>query len=116
MTPVSVSFKASLKAMNTIKLQIHILLQLYVKKMAGTLLFPNDFPVNILTHLCLNDFNFRVYCRLGKSEIAKTNVFHFEPKTVKIQIKQRNDKISSFSFACQIMGGSSYCIIVYVFI
>ena len=51
MTPVSVSFKATLKAMNTIKFQIHVLLQRYVKKMAGTALFPNDFHVNTLTHL-----------------------------------------------------------------
>ena len=59
----------------------------YVKKkeMAGTVLFPNDSPVNTLTHLCTKDFNFCAYCRLGKSEIVKINVFHFVPKNAKIR-------------------------------
>ena len=110
MTPLSVSFKGTLKAMNTIKFQIHVLLQLYVKKKAGAVLFPNDFPVNTLTHLCMNDFNFCAYCRLGKSEIAKINVFHLDPKPRKFEKKQRNDKISRF-VACQIMGVSNIHII-----
>ena len=91
MTSLSVSFKASIKAMNTIKFQIYDLLQLYVKnnkikinKKTGTVLYPNDLPVNTLTHLCTNDFNFCAVTRLGKSEIAKINVFHFGPKTAKI--------------------------------
>ena len=61
--------------------------------MAGTVLFPKYFPVNTLMHLGTNDFNFRAYCRLGKSEIAKINVLNFGPKTAKFEIKQRNDKI-----------------------
>ena len=94
MTPLSVSFNAPLKAVNTVKFQIHVLLQLmYRKKMAGTVLFPNDFPVNALTHLCTKDFNFRAYCRWGKSEIAKINVFHFGPKTAKIRNKAKKRQI-----------------------
>ena len=57
--------------------------------MAGAELFPNDFRVNTLSHLCTNDFNFRAYFRLGKSEIAKMNVFHFGPKTPKILNKAK---------------------------
>ena len=60
MTPLSVSFIATLKVMNTIKFQINVLLQ-QKKKMTGTVLFPNDFQVNTLTHFCTNDFNFRAY-------------------------------------------------------
>ena len=41
MTCSSVSFKATLKAMNTIKCHIHVLLQLNVKK-AGTILAGNQ--------------------------------------------------------------------------
>ena len=70
--------------MNAIKFKIHILLQFYVKKMAGTVLFPTVFLENTLTHLCTNDFNFCAYCRFGKSEIAKINVFHFGTKTATI--------------------------------
>ena len=92
MTPLTVSFKATLKAINTIKFQIQVLLQIYVKKKkkpGGTVLFPNDFPANTLTHLCANDFNFRAYCRLGKTEIVKINVLltyllHFGPETAKV--------------------------------
>ena len=73
MTPLSVSFKATLKAMNTIKFQIH------VKKMPNLYCF----QVNTLTHLCKNDFIIRAYFRLEKSEIAKIYVFHFGPKTAK---------------------------------
>ena len=78
MTTLSVSFKATLRAMNTIKFQIYDLLQLYVKqnkikkkkkktngtkkkkkkKTNGTVLFPDDLPVNALTHICMNGFNF----------------------------------------------------------
>ena len=57
--------------------------------MTGTVLFPKYFPENILMHLCTNDFNFREYCRLGKSEIAKINVFNCGPKTVKIRNKAK---------------------------
>ena len=110
MTLLSVPFKATLKAVGTIKLQIHVLLQLYVK-MSGTVLFFNDFPVNSLTHLCTNDFNFRAYCRLQKSEIAKINVFILDPIPRKFKLKQTNDKISRF-VACQIMRGLAICIYI----
>ena len=40
MTPVSVSFKATLKAMNTIEFQIHVLSQLYVKEWPELYCFP----------------------------------------------------------------------------
>ena len=103
MTLLSVSFKATLKVTNAIKFQIHVLLQLYVK-MVRTVLFLNDFPVNTLTQLCTNDFNFCAYCSLGKSEIAKINVFHSGPKTAKVRNKAKNDKTSRF-VACQIIGG-----------
>ena len=79
---LSVSFKATLKAMNTIKCDIHVLLQLYVKN-AGTILFLNDFLNNSLLHPSRNNFNFRAYCKFGKSEIAKINIFHFGPKNAK---------------------------------
>ena len=69
-------------------------------------MFSNDFPVNTLTHLCTNDFNFRAYCMLGKSEIAKLMFFILDPKPRKFKIKQRNDKIIRF-VACQIMGNFS---------
>ena len=65
--------------MNTNKCHIHVLSQLTVKiKNAGTILFLNDFPDNSLMRL-----NFRAYCKFGKSEIAKINLFHFGPKTAK---------------------------------
>ena len=67
--------------MNTNKCHIHVLLQLYVKKNAETILFLNDFPDNSLMHPGRNDCNFRAYCKFGKSEIAKINLFHFGPKT-----------------------------------
>ena len=67
----SVEFKATLKAMNSIKCHIHILFQFYVKKNAETALFLNDFPDNSSMHVGKNDFYFRAYCRLGKSEITK---------------------------------------------
>ena len=69
---------------DTIKFQIHVLLKLYVKEMAGIELLPNDFPVHTLTHLCTNDLDFCAYCRMGKSDITKMNVFHFRPKTAKL--------------------------------
>ena len=74
--------------------------------MAGTILFPNVFSVNTLTHRCTSNFNFHAFCRLGKSEIAKSYVFYFGPKTAKLEIKQRNDKNSRF-IACQIIEGFS---------
>ena len=67
--------------MNTIKCHIHVLLQLNVKKNAGTILFLSDIPNKSLMHLGRNDFNFRAYCKFGKSETAKINIFHFGPKT-----------------------------------
>ena len=82
MTCLSVSFKAFLKAVNTNKCHIHVLLQLYVKN-AGTILFLNDFPDNFFMHLGRNYCNFSAYCKLGKSEIAKINLVHFGPKTAK---------------------------------
>ena len=69
--------------MNTNKCHIHVLLQLCVKKNAGTILFLNNFSDNSLMHLGRNDCNFRAYCKFGKSEIAKINLFHFGPKTAK---------------------------------
>ena len=53
------------------------------KKNVGTILLLNDFPDNFLMHLGRNDCNFRAYCKLGKSEIAKINLVHFGPKTAK---------------------------------
>ena len=41
-------------AMKAIKFQINVLLQLYVKNMARTVLFPNEFPVNTLMDICTN--------------------------------------------------------------
>ena len=73
-----------LKAINTIKFQIHVLLQLYLKQNARNVLFPNDCPVITLTHIYTTDFNFRAYYSLGKSEIAKINFLHFGTKTAKI--------------------------------
>ena len=40
-----------LKAINTIKFQIHVLLQLYLKQTAGIVLFPNDLTVITLTQI-----------------------------------------------------------------
>ena len=51
MTSLSVSFNVTLTAMTAIKYQIYNLFQLFVK-MAETLLFPNNFPITALTHLC----------------------------------------------------------------
>ena len=59
------------------------------KKNAGTILFLNHFPDNSLMHLGRSDCNFRAYCKFGKSEIAKINLFHFGPKTAKIFIKSK---------------------------
>ena len=70
MTCTSVAFTATLKAMNSIQFHFHILFQFYVKN-AETALFLIDFPDNSLMHVGRNDFHFRAYCRLGKSEIAK---------------------------------------------
>ena len=69
--------------MKTNKCQLHVLLQPYVKRNVGTILFLYDFSDNSLMHLGRNDCNFRAYCKFGKSEIAKINVFHFGPKTAK---------------------------------
>ena len=74
------------------------------KKNAGTILFLND---NSLMHLGRNDCNFRAYCKFGKSEIAKINLFHFGPKTAKNLKKKRRNDIISRIFACHILGGLS---------
>ena len=121
MTALSVSFHATLKAMNTTKFQIHVFFLTSVK-MAGTVSFLSDFPVNILSHLCTKEFDFRAYCRLRKSKIPppllhqkkkknnnNDNVFQLDPKPRIFEIKRRND-INSRLVACQIMGG------LYVFI
>ena len=60
--------------------------------MAGALLFSNDFSVNTLTHLSTKDFICRAYCKLGKSEIAKINVFILDTKPRKFEIKRKKDK------------------------
>ena len=70
MTCLSVSLKAFLKAMNTNKCHIHVLLQLYVKN-AGKKLFLNDFSDNFLMHLGRNDCNFRAYCKLENQKSRK---------------------------------------------
>ena len=59
------------------------------KKNAGTIFFLNDFPANFFMLLGRNDCNFRAYCKFGKSEIAKINLFHFGPKTAKILNKSK---------------------------
>ena len=89
------------RAMNTIKFQIYDLLQLYVKqnkmkkkKKNGTVLFPDDLPVNVLTHLCMNGFNF---CAITGWKIQKSRELMFlilDPKLRKFEIKRRNDKIN----------------------
>ena len=103
MSTLSVSFKATLRAMNTIQFQIYDLLQLCVKqnkikikkiKKNGTVLFPNDLPVNALTHLCMNGLNF---CAIRGWEIQKSRELMFlilDPKLRKFEIKRRNDKIN----------------------
>ena len=76
-------------------------------KNAGTILFPNVFLDNSMIQLGRNDCNFSAFCKFGKSEIAKINLFHFGTKTTKIfKIKRRND-ILSRNFACHILGGLS---------
>ena len=85
--------------MNTIKFQIYDLLQLYVKKKKikiknGYVLFPNELPVNALTHLCMNGFNF---CAITGWEIQKSWKLMFlilDPKLRKFEIKRRNDNIN----------------------
>ena len=93
--------------MNTIKFQIIDLLQLCVKqnkikikkknkkkKKNGTVLFPNDLPVNALTHLYMNGFNF---CAMRGWEIQKSRELMFlilDPKLRKFETKRRNDKIN----------------------
>ena len=39
------------------------------------MLFLNDLPDNSLMHLGRNDCNVRAYCKFGKSDIAKINLF-----------------------------------------
>ena len=104
MTTLSVSFKATLRAMNTIKFQIYDLLQLYVKqkkkkkKKNGNVFVPDDLPVNALTHLCMNGFNF---CAITGWEIQKSRELMFlilDPKLRKFEIKRRNDKINRLFF------------------
>ena len=64
------------------------------KKNAGTILFLNDFPDNSLMHLGRNDCNFRAYCKFGKSELAKINLFILDTKPRKIlnKAKERHFK------------------------
>ena len=81
--------------MTTMKFKIHVLLQ--QNKNDRNCIVSHIFSVNILMHLCTNDSNFRAYCRLGKSEIAKIIVFHFGPKNREnFGIKHGNDKSSRF--------------------
>ena len=109
MTCLSVSFKATLKAMNANKCHIHVLLQLHVKN-AGTILFLNNFPDNSLMHLGRNDYNFRAYCKFGKSVIAKIakkkSFFIFDPKPRNILNKAKEGHFKQ-DFACHILGGLS---------
>ena len=74
--------------------------------MAGTVLLPNDFPVNALTHLYMNNLNFYAYCSWENQKSRKIMFFILDPKPQKVLIKRRNDKISGF-VACQIMGDLS---------
>ena len=64
------------------------------KKNAATILFLNDFPDNSLMHLGRNDCNFCAYCKFGKSEIAKINIFILDPKPRRIlnKAKERHFK------------------------
>ena len=60
----------------------------------GTVLFPNDLPVNALTHLCMNGFNF---CAITGWEIQKSRKLMsliLDPKLRKFEIKRRKDKIN----------------------
>ena len=69
-------------------------------------MFPNDLPVNTVTHVCMNGFNF---CAITGWEIQKSRKLMFlilDPKLRKFEIKLRKDKISRI-FASQIMGGLS---------
>ena len=92
--------------MNTNKCHINVLLQLYVKQNAGTILILNDFPDNSLMHLGRNDYYFRAYCKFGKSEIAKINLFILDPKPRKFFNKVKERHFSRI-FACHILGGLS---------
>ena len=65
------------------------------KKIAGTILFLDDFPDNSLMHLGRNDCNFRAYCKFGKSEIAKIFFFSFWTKNREnFEIKRTDDILS----------------------
>ena len=94
--------------MNTNKCHIHVLLQLYVKN-AGTILFLNDFPDNSLMHPGRNDCNFRAYCKFGKSEIARINLFILDPKPRKILNKEKERQDFCISYTGRI-------ILIYFFI
>ena len=79
--------------------------------MIGTVLFPNDFPVITLTHLCTNDFKICTYCRLGKSEIAKINVVHFGSKSAKIRNKAK--KGQNYRVRCMPDYGKIFLVYMY---
>ena len=73
--------------------------------MAGTVLFPNEFPVNTLMHLCTN-YTILIFAHIAGRENQKSQKLIFlilDPKPRKFEIQGRNDKISRF-VTCQIMG------------
>ena len=76
MTCSSVAFKATLKAIYSIKCHIHNLFQFY----AETVLVLNDFPDYYLMHVGRNDFHFSRILQVGKIRNRKINLFHFGPK------------------------------------
>ena len=98
--------------MNTNKCHIHVLLQLYVKQKAETILFLNDFPDNSLMHPGRNGCNFRAYCKFGKSEIVKIYLFHFGPKTAE-NFKKAKERHFKQGFC---MSYTGRIILVYFFI
>ena len=77
------------------------------------MLFPNDLPVNALTHLCMNGFKF--YAITGW-EIHKSRKLMFlilDPKLRKFEIKRRNDKINRL-FCMSDNARLSYYIFIYI--
>ena len=77
------------------------------KKIAGDILFLNDFRKNSLMHFGRNDCNFRAYCKFGKSEIAKIFIFSFWTKNREnFEIKLRDDILRRI-FARHILRGLS---------
>ena len=84
MTCLSVSFKAALKAINTNKCHIHVLLQLYVQIMLEQYCFSMIFQIIFWCSLVGMIVISAHIASLEKSEIANINLFQFEPKTAKI--------------------------------